>query len=161
MSDVEEYSATAVVEHQTDTVEQDMEATVPDQPKFTVTLPEEGDIDNLVTLSKMLETKQDVHGVKTMLKRLAQYQYHKVLLDTAWAKLGLSADVINGNRTYAQKNGMKERSAKSTAERFYNSLSTPALRQYATTMGIDYDSFDSVDTVVDELVKKHLAMTSM
>ena len=83
---------------------------------------------------------------------------HARLTDKNWNSIIAGVSLLNGVRTPGQKKGYQKKSARSTAEMFYNSLSTPSLRMQCQLFGLNYDSFDSVEEAVEALVGKHVEM---
>lgn len=120
---------------------------------MTVTLPDKGD---LVAVRNLLThlNPNEARGVSTLSDKLTRYLRSVELADKHWHAVNVSAAFINGVR----HNGAKTPAA--TARRFYSSLSTPALRQYATLFGLDYDGYDSVEDIVEALVSKHVESVS-
>ena len=135
MAEVAEDSAVAVAEE-----------------KFTVTLPDFEDDEAVTQFTTHLGQFENVHGVKRLLTRISKYQMHVVLADTYMSGIHSTANYINGVRSRDQKKGDSKRSLRSKAEAFYNTLSTPILRMQCATFNLDYDSFDTVEAVVEALV---------
>ena len=79
---------------------------------------------------------------------------HVALADTYMNGIKSTANYINGVRSRDQKKGDGKRSLRSKAETFYNTLSTPILRMQCVTFELDYDGFETVEAVVEALVRK-------
>lgn len=125
---------------------------------FKITLPDAENTEELQTLLHSLDNHQSVRGVKMFALRLERYLLHVDLAEQWWERVQTGADFINGVRTNAQKRGTKKKSARATAQAFYESLSTPALRLQCKVFDLNYDSFESVDDVVTALVDKHVEL---
>ena len=136
------------------------EATIT-EPKWTINYPNDlTDVDSFAALLAEADQHGDIRGVTMLKDRLATYQRTLSLLHRQFNQIKTSVSFINGVRTKSQKAGDKKRSVRSTAETFYMSLSTPALRQHTAMFSLDYDSFESVEDVVAALVDKHIDMVS-
>lgn len=128
---------------------------------FTVILPE---TDDAVTVDRFLISlinHTDVRGVPTLSKNYSKMLYHQRLVDNFKAIVESNACYINGVRNKNQKKGDSKRSLRSTAKAFYNSLNTPALRMQCQLFQVDFDSYDSIEAVVDMLVTKHIEMMTV
>jgi len=128
------------------------------EDKFTVTLPEpDASTDDIEAFMNTLTLNTDVHGTKTLHTRLSKYLVHRRLTDSFWAGVRKAADVVNGHRTPSQKKADTLRSKTMTTTRFYESLSTPALRRHAAMYGVDYDSYEDQNDIIAVVVEKHIA----
>jgi len=126
--------------------------------KLSVVLPEEWDIAALGNLVLSLQDKQHVRGVSTLLERIEQYARQVALSKSTWEKMETSVRFLSGtrNRSDAPRQMKKE----TVATRFYNTLSTSALRQHCVLFNLDYNSYESVDAVINALVKKQVEMAA-
>lgn len=128
-------------------------------PKFTLTLPDIDDKSSCVAFMDVLRSNQDKHGVLTITKNFTKLLRHQELCDEFWNGVKKGVDVINGIRTPRQYIGSKKRSLRETAHAFYESLPTSALRMQCDLMQVDFDSYDTIESVIEALVQKHVALS--
>ena len=135
-----------------------MEDTVTELQSFTIALPETDDAATAEDFLRSLSDHTDVRGVVTLSKNYSKMRYHQGLADQFRQKVDLTVCYINGVRSNKQKRGDSRRSLRATATAFYNSLNTPALRMQCQLFQVDFDSYDSIDSVIDVLTAKHIEM---
>lgn len=127
------------------------------EKKFTVVLPTDLTDEHFVY---ELRSNTDKYGVKTLLEALTKYQRSAKLTQRYADKIKNTAAHINGVRTRTQKQGDVHRSARATATKFYESLNTQTLRNHAAMVGMDYDSYDDIESIITTLVEKHLELSN-
>lgn len=96
------------------------------------------------------------YGAKTLNNVWEAYKHRAGLLSDAVDRITVTVARINGLRTGEQQAGDKRRSLRQAAEKFYASLSTGMLRAQCNILGVDYDSYESQEDIIDVLVTKHL-----
>ena len=133
-----------------------MEDVITELPSFTVTLPETNDAAIAEDFLRSLSDHTDVRGVVTLSKNYSRMCYHQNLTDQFRRRAQLTVGYINGVRNKTQKKGDNKRSLRATATAFYNSLNTSALRMQCQLFQLDFDSYGSIEDVVDMLVTKHI-----
>ena len=130
-----------------------------DELTDTVEKVEVPDKDNLIELERFYKSLQEIHGdargVKTLGKRIHNYIHHSKLCVSGWEQIVTSINFFNGERT---PRGTTPPNV--IARRFYNTLSTPGLRMQCVAFGIEFEDYDTIDDVINELVEKHVAVMS-
>lgn len=103
-----------------------------------------------------LEQHASVRGVRTIASSLSQYLKMSQQAEKHRQRALKSIDIVNGQRTPGQKSGDNARSVQATARKFYEQQSTKGLRTYCSVFNIDYDSYNTQEEIIDNLVKCHL-----
>ena len=89
---------------------------------------------------------KDVRGLKTLQGRIKRYLTHKDIADRNWQDVQVSVCTVNGERISKPVN------PEDNARVFLNNLSTNLLRKQCHVYGVDYDSFENIDDIIEELV---------
>jgi len=129
------------------------------EEKFTVVLPDFTNEEVVEEFISVLQQHPEVHGVKRLLTRISKYQMHVELAAALLEGIKSTANYINGVRNKDQRKGDSKRSLRGKAATFYNTLSTPLLRMQCQTFGLNYDSFETVEDVVNALVNETVEQT--
>lgn len=130
-------------------------AIVEEKAKYTVSVPDFTNGEDLNTFVTQLEANTDKFGVKKLLTNISKYQKHITIAEKFAQQAQHTAGYINGTRTKKPAN-----KALKTAQRFYESLNTAGLRAQCVVMAIDYDSFDDQEGIIDALVEKSASAMS-
>lgn len=123
--------------------------------KLHLTLPDKYSISALDAFKASLNTHKDTFGIAALQKRVERYKYHLGLCDQFWSKAEGSVEYLSGVRGPKVK---IEKSNGKIAKDFYDSLNTPSLRLQCNLFGIDFDSYEDVESIVGALVDKHVSM---
>ena len=129
--------------------------------KMFITLPAKWNKDALVALASDLTEHGGKRGIQTFIDRIERYTYHIDLCEAFWEQMEQSVRFLAGTRA---DSGMPRQSSKTpekVAYAFYNTLNTAALRMQCTLFQLDYNSYDSVDSVINALVAKQVEMMSV
>jgi len=126
--------------------------------RFTVPLLKRDEVEELRDLYDSLSSHTFCRGVLMLQVRLKRYIRSSQLAEKQWHLVTKSMLYVNGVRTGGQRRGDKKRSLRSDATAFYGALSTVALRTHCTLFGVEYESFESIDEIIEVLVQKHLDM---
>lgn len=149
MAEVTESNVAVAEEHTTETQE---------QTRFAVAIPDKTDLAALQEIYDNLEGEQGKWGVIGLRKWISKYLMHVRLTEVMWTNMQRAFASVNGTRTATQKSGDKKRSLHATAQSFYESLSTSAVRMHCNLFKIDYDAYESMEEVIAALVAKHTEM---
>jgi len=143
-----------------------MDATETVEERLNLTMPNP---DNPAAIQDFIRTElqphRDVRGVKTLAKSLQQYikirNYAAKHLERAQRNLA----TVNGTRTASQQTGDKSRSLRYVAQKFYESVdkndpsqNCAMLRQYCGIFGLTFESYATIEDVIEALVDKHVEM---
>ena len=130
--------------------------------KLIVLLPAKWDKDALLNVAHAVKQQySDQRGVQTLLSRVDRYVYHLDLCESTWEEMEASVRFLSGTRSDSGMPRASSNTPEKVAYAFYNTLNTPALRMQCTLFGLSYDSYDSVDGVIDALVAKQVEMMSV
>jgi hypothetical protein len=103
----------------------------------------------------------EVRGVKKLRNTLKNYLYHLVPLPEVYASMQKTLAYCNGERTTVQYDGDKTRSLRRVSLNFYNKLNTEGLRMQCNLFKLDYNSYESIDDVVNALVNKTMEFSGV
>jgi len=112
--------------------------------------PSASDVAALKTLQMQLVNHSDVRGVKTLLKNLKRYLSHTKQVASNWSAIQTSISSIKGERS---GNPVGPWNHNTVAKKFFSNLDTPMLRHQCGAFGLNYDSYDEVDDIIDALVE--------
>lgn len=127
------------------------------EEKVEIKLPDWKDEEAVKAFSKALKEYTDKRGVKTLIKWHENWNMHMRLANAAYEHMQASAAYVNGHRL-GHVRGMRKHSLKVTAQKFYESLPTAALRSQCSLFDLDYNSYESQEDIIAALVAKHLEM---
>lgn len=122
-------------------------------PKVTLTITDSEDFNTV------LSKGQGVFGYRSLQSHWEKLQYHVKLAQRFYSSCENKVARLNGDRTPLQRTGDKKRSLRSTAQQFYESLSTPMLRKQCALFNIDYENYEDQETIIAALVEKHIEMS--
>jgi hypothetical protein len=125
---------------------------------YTVDLPEQDDLHALHDLLDELKKYKTQKGITTLIKWLSKYLMHKQQAFAHWQRAVSVVNFVNGVRLHTQKLGDKKRAVRADATKFYAEMSTPMLRKHCGMFGLDYNSYDSQEEIMAELVQRHVDM---
>lgn len=134
-------------------------ATAPvEMAKLDIPSVDLSDTEGRNTLVTYLQDHRDIFGVKTLLKNVDKYAMHTRLAEKFQSKVNVSIPRLRGERTASQRSGDSLRSKRLKASGFFNSLNTTALKRHCRMYELDFDSYESIEDIVEALTEKHLEM---
>ena len=108
----------------------------------------------------MIASKAEDHvrGYMRLYAHWGFYQKHCERVTQYWDKLHVTVDYINGVHRGRPLSIYKsqQRKQRKLAQKFFETLSTPLLRQQAELYDIDYDAYDTVDAIIAALIDHHV-----
>ena len=124
-------------------------------PDLTLTLSPSEDFDAALSAGQA----QKAFGYISLVDHWGKVQRHINLAETFYKSCQNKVARLNGDRTVSQRVGDKKRSLRSTAQFFYESLSTSMLRKQCTLFDVDYDTYEDQESIIAALVEKHIEMS--
>lgn len=127
--------------------------------KMTIAeLPDLSDQRAVHQLELSLHGYEHQRGVKTLSKCLKQIRRHMHFVKRYQRKAQLIVDVVNGGKTLEQYAGDHRRSVKTTARKFYSSLTLPMVQWHCRMLGLKVADYDGdIERMLDAMVQKHVA----
>lgn len=140
-------------------MESDQQVTAMGEPdNWHVELPDLENAEEVNRFKAELGQHGHIRGTKTLSMYLDKYLRTIGIANDHLHKVKTAVNTVNGvssprNRVFDERQKLK-----SATRRFYNTLPTPMLRKQCELFNVDYDSFESVEDIVQALVDKNVEM---
>lgn len=120
-------------------------------------LPDLSDQKAVHQLELSLHGYEHQRGVKTLSKCLKQIRRHIDFVKRYQRKAQLIVDVVNGGKTLEQYAGDHRRSVKTTARKFYSSLTPPMAQWHCRMLGLEVADYGGdTEKMLDAMVQQHV-----
>jgi len=120
-------------------------------------------LDDPISVKEFIERLEalppETRGIKTLTKHVKLAVRSLDILESHKQAIERSLRYCAGERQTSSATA--ERRLEAQAHKFYDHLSTAALRQHCTAFKLNFDSYDTIDDVIQALVEGYVQQSSL
>ncbi len=125
------------------------------EEKAHIETPMRADVEHIQALASCF-AHSNQFGAKMFCKNAVRYIRTLSIAETQYNAMERNIATLNGVKSKLTDPEKAQKTQKNVAKNFYLSLSTAGLRAQCRVLAVDYDSYNTQEQIIEELVKRHV-----